>query len=137
MPESTMEGIRITGDNPLNLFYVHIDVSHSAVKSFTELSRSLLSKPGVQYLFSERFTQDPLESFFGRQRSSGGWSDNPSVQQFLDGTVSLRVQGSMALKQIRGNCRKRPLQKDETIIIDNTPLPKRRRKKGNPSVSKN
>ena len=97
---------------------------HITVKSFVELSRSLLSKPGVQYMFSERFSQDPLESFFGRQRSSGGWSDNPTVSQFLDGTVSIRVQGSMALQQIRGNCRKRPLDKDNSI--DSTPLPKRR-----------
>lgn len=110
----------------VGVYTIYCFSHHSAVKSFIELSRSLLSKPGVQYLFSERFTQDPLESFFGRQRSSGGWSDNPSVQQFLDGTVSLRVQGSVALKQIRGNCRKRPLDKD--LSIDNTPLPKRKRK---------
>ena len=135
MPESTMEWNRITGGNPLNLFYVHIDVSPTAVKSFTELSRSLLSKPGVQYLFSERFTQDPLESFFGPQRSSGGWSDNPSVQQFLDGTVSLRVQGSMALKQIRGKCRKDPYKKIRQLTTH--PYQTSRRKKGNPSVSKN
>ena len=119
-----MEEIRITGAiSPLFLVYFS---HHTAVKSSIELSRLLLSKPGVQYLFSKRFTQDPLESFFGCQRSCGGWRDNHSVQQFLDGTVSLRVQGAVALKQIQGNCQKRPLDKD--LSIDNTPLPKWKRK---------
>lgn len=74
-------------------------------------------------MLSERFCQDPLESFFGKQRYRGGFGDNPSVKEFLDNTVSLRVQGSAALEPLRGNCaRKRP-------TADDTPLPKRRRTK--------
>ena len=30
---------------------------------------TLLSYPGVRAVFSERFNQNPLESFFGKQRS--------------------------------------------------------------------
>ena len=57
----------------------------------------LFAVPGVRYLLSEKFTQDPLESFFGKQRYKGGWNDNPSVKEFMDNTVSLRIQGSAAL----------------------------------------
>lgn len=95
------------------------------MKSFVEVTKHLLKQPGVKYVLSERFCQDPLESFFGRQRSAGGRNSNPTVKQFIDNTVSLRVQGSAALAQIRGNCRKRPLEKNTKV--DNTPLPKRRR----------
>ena len=67
----------------------------------------------------------PLESFFGRQRSAGGRNTNPTVKQFIDNIVSLRVQRSASLSQIRGNCRKRSLEK--STKVDNAPLPKRRR----------
>lgn len=90
------------------------------------MAKYLLSLPGVKFLFAERFCQDPLESFFGHQRSKGGRNDNPTVKQFCDTTVSLRVQKSTALNPSRGNCRKRPSGWD--ILIDETPLPKRRRK---------
>lgn len=95
------------------------------VKSFVEVARYLLRQPGVKFLLSEKFCQDPLEEFFGHQRAKGGRNDNPTVQQFCKNTVSLRVQGSTALKLSRGNCRKRP--GDNTITVDNAPLPKRRR----------
>ena len=100
--------------------------------SFVEVTTQLLSVPGVTYLLSERFSQDPVEAFFGKQRYKGGRSDNPSVKEFLDNTVSLRVQGSAALEPLRGNCtrkRKGPLS------VDDTPLPKRKRK-GNKSSNK-
>ena len=96
------------------------------VISFVEMARFLLKLPGVKFLLSERFCQDPLESFFGHQRSKGGRNDNPTVKQFCDNTVSLRVQGSAALNPLRGNCRKRPA--DKVIPVDDTPLPKRSRK---------
>ena len=77
-------------------------------------------------VFVERkFCQDPLESYFGKQCYKGRRNDNPSVKEFIDNVVSLRVQGSAALEPLRGNCsRKRqpgPLQ------VDETPLPKRPR----------
>ena len=78
---------------------------------------------------SERLTQDPLECFLGKQRACGGRNENPSARQFLDNTVSLRVQGSAALDPVRGNCRKKKrIKKNTQSVIDETPLPKRRRK---------
>ena len=93
-----------------------------AVLSFVEVTTVLFSVPGVQFLLSEKFWQDPLESYFGKQCYKGGRSDNPSVKEFIDNSVSLRVQGSAALEPLRGNCSRkrqhRPLQ------VDETPLPK-------------
>lgn len=89
------------------------------------MARFLLKQQGVKFLLSERFSQDPVEAFFGQQRAKGGRNDNPTVQQFCKTTVSLRVQGSAALDPLRGNCRKRPA--DRIIHVDETPLPKRKR----------
>ena len=96
-----------------------------SVRSFVEMGKYLLQQPGVQFLLSERFCQDPLEAFFGHQRSKGGRSDNPTSKQFCDTTVSLRVQKSAAVDPLRGNCRKRP--SSSTIAVDEEPLPKRKR----------
>ena len=95
------------------------------MESFLELAPFLLKQPGVKFLYSERFNQDPVEAFFGQQRARGGRNDSPTVQQFCDTTVSLRLQRSAALNPVRGNCRK---QDTATIQVDETPLPKRRKK---------
>ena len=131
LPDETQEGLKITGKTFVVTYPIALTVSKMqshylshAVKSFVEVTRYLLSQPGVKFILSEHFCQDPLECFFGHQRSCGGRNDNPTVQQFLKSTVSLRVQGSLALKHLRGNCRKRLL--DDNMVIDNSSLPKRR-----------
>ena len=91
---------------------------------FLEVGPFLLQQPGVKFLYSANFSQDPLELFFGQQRAKGGHNDNPMVQQFCDATVSLIVQKSAALKPMRGNCSK--IRTD--IVVDETPLPKRKRR---------
>ena len=93
------------------------------VNSFVELGKKLLSTDGVKAVFSERSNEDPLESFFGKQRQHGGYRENPTVQDFIHGTQSLRVQGALARDPLRGNTRKA----DTSIVIDDTPLPKRKR----------
>ena len=66
----TFEGIKIT------------------THSFKEVVRYLLSH-GVKYILSERFCQDDLENYFGRQRSIGGRRENPSVRDvgYNDNTI--------------------------------------------------
>ena len=71
-----------------------------------EMIPFLLKVKGVKYVLTEKFCQDLLESFFEKQRMHGGSNDNPTVAAFLKNTVSLRVQGSVALKPVRGNCRR-------------------------------
>ena len=93
------------------------------MKSFVEMGHFLLHVSGVNFLLSERFTQDPLESFFGKQRQRGGGSDNPTAHQFTYGTSSLRILKSTA-PAVRGNVRG---SKHHIEEIDETPLPKRKR----------
>lgn len=105
-----------------------------SVKSFVELSKYLMDQPFMKdkerYLLSEHFSQDPLENYFGQQRSRGGWCQNPTVSACISSAQSLRVQGSMAMIPVRGNSRrKRRILRDKNEVIDNTPLPKRQRKK--------
>ena len=100
------------------------------VLSFVEVTTLLLAVPGVRYVLSEKFTQDPLESFFGKQRYKGGRNDNPSVKEFVDNTVSLRVQGSAALEPLRGNSSSRKRRAD-SVHLDDNPLPKRSRSRKN------
>ena len=69
----TYEGIKIT--------------AHSVI----ELVQYLLSC-GVSYVLTERFCQDPLENYFGRQRSIGSRKDNPSVRDFGYNDNSIRNQ---------------------------------------------
>lgn len=102
----------------------------TSVKSFTEVTRFLFTLPEMEghYLLSERFSQDPIENYFGQQRSRGGWSSNPTVSSLVTAAQSLRVQGSQAMIPIRGNSsRKRKLFPQE--VIDHNPLPKRPRHK--------
>ena len=101
--------------------------------SFVEMTRFLLWKgendeSGLFFL-SERISQDPLENYFGNQRARGGRNEHPNVQQCLHNAAALRIQKSMALDPVRGNCSwKRRLFHDEQPHIDATPLPKRKRR---------
>ena len=100
---------------------------HYVVRAIVECVQYLLKLPRVhgQYILTECFSQDPLENFFGQLRSKGGYCQNPTAQACFDATQSLRVQGSLALQPVRGNCsRKRSLFKGREVI-DSTPLPKR------------
>ena len=76
-------------------------------------------------MLTAKLTQDSLESFFGKQRMRGGYSDNPNVATFLYGAQSLRVQGSTAVKPTCGNCKRG--RNTESMVVDEQPLPKRRR----------
>ena len=69
----TYEGIKIT------------------VNSVVELVKYLLSH-NVSYVITEKFCQDPLENYFGRQRSMGARKDNPSVRDFGYNDNSIRNQ---------------------------------------------
>ncbi|PIK40700.1 hypothetical protein BSL78_22455 [Apostichopus japonicus] len=45
---------------------------HITVKSFVSLAKELLQNPSVEYVLSEKFSQDPLEEYFSKQRGCGG-----------------------------------------------------------------
>lgn len=99
--------------------------------SFAKMTKYLLTleSNNILYVLSEHLTQDPLKNYFGKQRSKGGRNKNPSVSDCLHNASSLRIKGSIAQGPVRGNSsRKRLLF--PTQIVDDTPLPKRRRKSG-------
>jgi hypothetical protein len=100
------------------------------VNSFVDVVKYLLNLPGTRgkYILSECFTQDPLENYFGQLRARGGRCENPTVKSALDSAQSLRIQKSLALQPVRGNCgRKRRLFAGGESI-DCEPLQKRPRK---------
>jgi hypothetical protein len=55
-----------------------------------------------------------------------GYSQNPTVQACVTNAQSLRVQGSLAMDPVRGNS-SRKRRRLNAEIIDDTPLPKRKR----------
>ena len=67
------------------------------VYGFVEMAQFLLSQKEGLCLLSERFNQDPLESFFGQQRARGGRCDSPNVRNFLYNTQAIRVQITLAI----------------------------------------
>ncbi len=63
-------------------------VFQTTILSFKEVAKYLLNN-GVSYVLSERFCQDDLENYFGRQRAIGKRRDNPSVRDvgYNDNTI--------------------------------------------------
>lgn len=123
LSREVLEGLHITGKKMVayTLLFIHL-----TVKSFTHVTNYLLSLPEMKghYLLSEKFSQDPIENYFGQQRMHGGKCENPTVDSMIMAAQSLRVQGSQAMLPVRGNSsRKRRLVLDE--VIDDTPLPKK------------
>jgi len=93
------------------------------VHSFVELTKYLLSIPGVTVFMSNRLSQDPIEKFFGQQRQRGSFNDNPNVSQFVKGTQALTLLAltSKAIVVL-------PMTRPEKWIADkeNKSLPKRK-----------
>ena len=88
------------------------------------MAKFILSQKEGLFILSERLNQDPLESFFGKQRARGGRSDNPNVRSFLYNMQAIRVQRTMAIRH-GGNVRKRKLQWTTDIDDLSRPLKKR------------
>lgn len=79
-----------------------------AVYSFIELVPFLLSLEGAKFVLSERFNQDNVELFFGKQRARCGRGDNPTVNQFMYNTQAIRTLKTMSFGS-SSNIRKRKL----------------------------
>ena len=93
--------------------------------SFVEVVRYLFGIPGVKFVLSERFSQDPLEKYFGNQRQRSGTNENPNVQQMVHNALALCALKSVTLNSVRGNCGrgyKRP-----ALTVDDSPLLKKKR----------
>ena len=108
LSQQTLDGLRIT------------------IKSFTELGPVLLKNPGVKYLCSEVFSQDPVERYFSKQRHRGGENDNPTVHEFRTNTATLIHQLAVHKDLKTMNVEPSSSQLDLDSICQ--PLPKRIRK---------
>jgi hypothetical protein len=51
------------------------------MRSITEATRFLLMQ-GVNFVYTNRFCQDPVEEAFGRHRAMGRRSDNMNLHMF-------------------------------------------------------
>ena len=71
-----------------------------SVNSIIEATQFLLQHQ-VRYILTERFSQDPLENYFGKQRSSGARKDNPSVKDF--GYNDNAIRNQKIFRPINGN----------------------------------
>ena len=79
---------------------------------------------GVQFLLSEKFSQDPLEEYFSRQRGVGGRFDNPDVHQFGSIVLPLEVAGAAIAVSAKAN-----VKSSRKAQLDSTPLERRKRRK--------
>ena len=142
LSRETLEGVRITGKPALCTYTCRYNIhiidllcnrfKHKplffTVKSFIEMTKYLLPEEESDlFLLSEKVSQDPIENYFGRQRARGGRNENPILQKCVHNAAALRLQKSLSLDPVRGNCRRKRLNYS-TEIIDSTPLPKRKRK---------
>ena len=95
------------------------------VYSLIEATKFLLDQ-GFDYVLSERFCQDVVEEYFGRQRSLGRRNDNPTLHQFGYNDNTIRIQRTTAT--VMGNTRGAQTRKRKKswFIIDNTPLKRRK-----------
>jgi hypothetical protein len=70
---------------------------------------------GVPYVLTERFCQDALENYFGKQRAIGRRKDNPNVCD--TGYNDNIIKSQFSNQSIAGNCR----SDEQEIKIDATP----------------
>ena len=91
------------------------------VHSFKEVCKYLLHN-GVKFVLSERFCQDDLENYFGRQRAIGSSKNNPSVKDvgYNDNTI----KSQFLIRPITGKVRR---DGNKFNVIDESPLPKRKK----------
>ena len=113
LSKETMEGLRMTGilQNKCTILKtIHVCLMNIIVlflvTSFLEVGPILLEDQSVQFLLTERFSQDAVESYFGDQRSRGHRNTNPNIQQFSITANILRVSTGLSRKE-RGNVRGR------------------------------
>ena len=98
------------------------------VYSVIEVTKFLLSK-GMAFVLSNRFNQDIVEEYFGRQRSLGRRNDNPNLWQFGFNDNIIRTQRSVT--PVTGNTEGRHDKKRKVswTDVDEAPIQKKSKNK--------
>ena len=65
------------------------------VNAVIEIRKFLLPE-GMEYVLTERFSQDPVEEYFGSQRKLGRRNDNPDICTFGYNDNTIRVQRTIS-----------------------------------------
>ena len=96
--------------------------------SVIEITKYLLQN-GAAFVLTEKFNQDVLEEYFGRQWALGRRNDNPSIYKFGYNSNTIRMQRSVV--PVTGNTRgAHPTKRRFSWYnVDNTPLNKRKSQK--------
>ena len=81
----------------------------------------------MKFLLSEKFTQDPLEEHFAKQRRRGECNENPDLYQFGKQEIFLNVMNSSLLTDLRGNSSTRINITPAVDARDTRQLPKKRK----------
>ena len=90
--------------------------------SFVSITKELIRIDGVEYILSEKFSQDPIEEFFGRVRAFHGHNTHPTVSQFESALAHISVlKGQDIQVSTRGNI----TQHNNVMQLNNTPLRRR------------
>ena len=108
-------------------FWIFEILTFLLVKSFIELVYTLIKENPGKYILSEKFSQDLLEQHFGKHRQSGGCSDNPQLDVFMQQEVALGLLNSDLLSSFTGNTQGRPDTRP-SVTINDTRLPVKRKK---------
>ena len=95
------------------------------VKSLMECVKYLLTEGGLDYVLSNKFCQDDLENYFGKQRAIGGYKDNLRVAEVSKNDDLIKSQFSNS--SIVGSNVETKI--DKYNDISEIPLKKRKRSK--------
>ncbi len=96
-----------------------------SIYSFIALIKFLLGA-GVKVVLTNHFIL-PGEQYFGKQRGIGRRSDNPTIYTFGYNDNKIRMYKSNT--QVLGNTSRKNSTENPTNVINNEPLPRRKRKK--------
>lgn len=109
------------------MHYIYINLFHFlvSVHSFIELAKTLLEE-GAEFILSEKFSQDPIEEYFGKQRMRLGCNENPNLNQYNFNALAINVAGD---NLIRSDGNTRGKQADKTFNMNDTALPPCKKKK--------
>ena len=91
--------------------------------SVIELIKFLMSE-GMEFVLTERFCQDPVEEYFGKQRQLGRRCNNPDLKTFGYNDNTIRIQKSISCQ--RGNTRGRYDKRKNWENVTGEKLPKRK-----------
>ena len=95
------------------------------INSMVNIVKFLLGA-GFSYVLTERFMQDVLEEYFGYQRASGRWSENPTAYEFGYNDITINMQQTIKPK---GNVQGRHTGHWETVSDEPLPKPPKPKKK--------